>query len=41
VAFVERGEVHTGLWWGDLRGKDNLESVNLDDEIVLKWIFMI
>lgn len=35
----ERGEVHPRFWWGDSREKDDLEGVNLDDEIVLKWIF--
>jgi hypothetical protein len=25
-----QGEVHTGLWWGNLREKDNLEDLRAD-----------
>ena len=31
--------MHTGLWWGDLRGRDHLEETGLDGRIILKWIF--
>jgi hypothetical protein len=31
-------EVHTGFWWGDLRGRDHLEDPGVDGRIILKWI---
>jgi hypothetical protein len=33
------GEVHTGFWWGDLKERDNLEELGVDERIILKWIF--
>jgi hypothetical protein len=35
----ERTEVHTGLWWGNLREGDHLEDLGVDGRIILKWIF--
>jgi hypothetical protein len=34
VARMERGEVYTGLWWGNLR-----EEPGVDRRIMLRWIF--
>jgi hypothetical protein len=31
--------VHTGLWWGNLRERDNLENLRVDGRIIFKWIF--
>jgi len=34
----KRGEVHRGLWWGDLRKRNHLEDIGVDGRIVLKSI---
>jgi len=31
-------EVHTGFWWGDMRGRDHLEDLDIDGKTVLKCI---
>jgi hypothetical protein len=33
------GEVHTGFWWANLRGKGHFEGLGLDGRIILKGIF--
>jgi len=35
----ERGELHTGFWWRDLREREHLEDPGIDERIMLKWIF--
>jgi hypothetical protein len=37
---VGRREVHTGVWWGDLRVGDHLEDTGVVGKIILEWIFM-
>jgi hypothetical protein len=32
-------EVHTRLWWGDLKETYHLEDLGVDGRIKLKWIF--
>jgi hypothetical protein len=32
-------EVHTGLWWGDLREGQHLGEPGVDERIILNWIF--
>jgi hypothetical protein len=32
------GEVGTGFWWENLRGRDYLEDLGADGMIILKWI---
>jgi len=34
----EIGEVHPGLWWGDLMERDHLEDLDICGRIILKWI---
>jgi len=34
-----RGEVCTGVWWGNLRERDHLEDRGVDGRILVKWIF--
>jgi hypothetical protein len=35
----ERGEMHTGFWWGNMRERNHLEGLGIDGSIILKWIF--
>ena len=37
----ETGEVHTGFGRGGLRKGDQLEDLDVDGGIILKWIFKI
>jgi hypothetical protein len=36
---MERGEVCTVFWWGNLRGKSYLEDPDVDGRVILSWIF--
>jgi hypothetical protein len=31
--------VCTGIWWGNLRERDNWEYPGVDGRIILRWIF--
>jgi len=33
-----RGEVQTGVWWGNLMERDRFEDLGVDGSITLKWI---
>jgi len=34
-----RGEVLTGIWWGNVRERGHLEDPGVDERIILRWIF--
>jgi hypothetical protein len=34
-----RGEACTGVWWGNLRKRDNWADPGVDGRIILRWIF--
>jgi hypothetical protein len=34
-----RVEVHTVVWWGNLKERDHVEALGIDERIVFKWIF--
>jgi hypothetical protein len=34
-----RGKVHTVFWWGDLRIRDHLENLGVDEKMILKCTF--
>jgi hypothetical protein len=36
---MERGEVHTGFWWGNLRERDHVEDPGVDRKIIRRWLF--
>jgi hypothetical protein len=33
-----KGVLHTGVQWGNLRERDHLEDLGIDERITLKWI---
>ena len=35
----ETEEVHTGFWWRNLNYGGDLENLDLDGRIILKWVF--
>jgi hypothetical protein len=38
VAWMGRGEVCTGFWWGNLRERDHGGDPDVDGRIILRWI---
>jgi len=36
---LERGEVHTGFWWGTPRERDHFQDPGIDGRTILRWIF--
>jgi hypothetical protein len=39
VARMVKEEVHTGLWWENLRERDHLEDPDIDGRITLRLVF--
>ena len=35
----KEGEVCTRFWWGNLRERDQLGDQDVDERIILRWIF--
>jgi hypothetical protein len=40
VAGIGMKRVANRVWWGNLRVRINLEVLDVDGRIILKWIFM-
>lgn len=38
VAWKQRQEVHTEIWWGDIMESDHLENHERDEGMTLRWI---
>ena len=36
--MCETGQVHTGIWWGDLREGDRVEDVGVEGRVILTFI---
>ena len=39
VARMGRGAADTGFWWGTLKERDNMENLDFDGRVILKWVF--
>ena len=35
----EKGDFHAGLWWGNIWERYHLEGLDIDERIILKWMF--
>jgi hypothetical protein len=35
----EREEVHSGLWWGNLRVRNKADDLGVDERIILHFYF--
>ena len=33
--------MHTEFWWENVRERDHLEELSIDERIILKWIFKL
>jgi hypothetical protein len=34
----EIGEVHAGIWWGNVKVRNNLEDQCVDGKLIIKWV---
>jgi hypothetical protein len=39
INYRRRGELCTGFWWGNLRERDHWGDPDVDEGIILRWIF--
>jgi len=39
VALMRESNVHTGFWWGNLRKRDYLVDPDVNERIIIRWIF--
>jgi hypothetical protein len=39
VVHVGRRDMHTGFWWGNLKGWHHFENQDMGERIILKRIF--
>jgi len=39
VQVWRTGDSYAGFWWGNHRERDQLEDLDVDGKIILKWIF--
>jgi hypothetical protein len=39
AARMGRGEKHRGIWWGNLKSRDDLKDLDGEGWVLLKWIF--
>jgi hypothetical protein len=37
---LRTGEVHTAVWWGNMRERGHLKDLGVDGRIILKWTFV-
>jgi hypothetical protein len=37
VALLGTGEVHIGVWWGDLVEREHTENIDVEGMILLNW----
>jgi hypothetical protein len=35
--YGREGQACTGIWWRQLKDRDNLEDLDVDERIILKW----
>jgi len=36
---MRESNVHTGFWWGNLRKRDYLVDPDVNERIIIRWIF--
>jgi len=39
LRLLVRGEMCTRFWWGNLRERDHWRNPDVDESIILRWIF--